>query len=264
MPQFTVEESFWALLPEASIGAIVVHGIDNGPDHPTTEDLLIDVADRVAAQLGETSPGSGETPLSEGRSGAAGEGSSVPKRREGEEIGSLPEIAPWRAAYQSFGAKPSKYKSSIENMLRSVRAGRIRGINPLVDLYNAVSLTHRLPCGGEDLAQIQGDIRLTRAVGGEHFIPLGADSQDPPFPGEVIYRDDIGAICRCWNWREAERTKITHETTDVFLAIEALPPVSDEQLRVAVDELSNLIERHLGGHVINQIMNRESSKSFSL
>jgi DNA/RNA-binding domain of Phe-tRNA-synthetase-like protein len=248
MPQFTVEESFWALLPEASIGAIVVHGIDNGPDHPTTEDLLIDVADRVAAQLGETSPGSGE--------GGA-------KRREGEEIGSLPEIAPWRAAYQSFGAKPSKYKSSIENMLRSVRAGRIRGINPLVDLYNAVSLTHRLPCGGEDLAQIQGDIRLTRAVGGEHFIPLGADSQDPPFPGEVIYRDDIGAICRCWNWREAERTKITHETTDVFLAIEALPPVSDEQLQVAVDELSNLIERHLGGHVINQILTPASSQPLS-
>ena len=202
MPQFTVEEPFWALLPDAMIGAIVVHGIDNGPDHPATEDLLIDVADRVAGQLGEA------------------------------EIGSLPEIAPWRAAYQSFGAKPSKYKSSIENMLRSVRAGRIRGINPLVDLYNAVSLTHRLPCGGEDLSQVQGNIRLTRAEGGENFIPLGSEDQDAPFPGEVIYRDDVGAICRCWNWREAERTKITHDTTDAFLAIEALPPVSEEQLRL--------------------------------
>jgi DNA/RNA-binding domain of Phe-tRNA-synthetase-like protein len=228
MAQFKIEDSFWELLPEAVIGAIVVHGIDNSPDHPETEDLLIDVADRVAAQLGEA------------------------------EIGSLPEVAPWRAAYQSFGAKPSKYKSSIENMLRSVRSGRVRGINPLVDLYNAVSLTHRLPCGGEDLAHVKGDIRLTRAEGGEFFVPLGAESPDPPFPGEVIYRDDAGAICRCWNWREAERTKITNETTAAFLAIEALPPKTADELRAAVDELITLVTNHLGGNAQSTIVTAAS------
>jgi DNA/RNA-binding domain of Phe-tRNA-synthetase-like protein len=226
MPQLIVEEPFWALLPEAAIGAIAVHGIDNGPDHPATEDILIDVADRVARELPEG------------------------------EIGSLPEIAPWRAAYQSFGAKPSKYKSSIENVLRAVRAGRIRDINPLVDLYNTVSLTHKLPCGGEDLAQIKGDIRLTRAEGGEHFVPLGSDREDPALPGEVIYRDELGAICRCWNWREAERTKITYETTDAFLAIEALPPLTGDRLRAAVDELAGLVTRHLGGTASSQIITR--------
>jgi DNA/RNA-binding domain of Phe-tRNA-synthetase-like protein len=235
MSQFTVEDPFWALLPDAMIGAIVVHGVDNGPDHPECEDLMIDVADRVARELGEA------------------------------DIGSLSEIAPWRAAYQSFGAKPSKYKSSIENMLRSVRSGRIRSINPLVDLYNAVSLTHRLPCGGEDLAQIKGDIRLTRAAGGEFFLPLGAEAPDPPFPDEVIYRDDAGAICRCWNWREAERTKITNETSAAFLAIEALPPKSEAELREAVDELIDLVTKHLGGNAQSLIVTRASGNvSFAL
>jgi DNA/RNA-binding domain of Phe-tRNA-synthetase-like protein len=235
MSQFTVEDPFWALLPDAMIGAIVVHDMDNGPDHPECEDLLIDVADRVARELGEA------------------------------DIGSLPEIAPWRAAYQSFGAKPSKYKSSIENMLRSVRSGRVRGINPLVDLYNAVSLTHRLPCGGEDLAQIKGDIRLTRAAGGEFFVPLGSEAPDPPFPDEVIYRDDVGAICRCWNWREAERTKITNDTTAAFLAIEALPPKSEAELREAIDELIDLVTKHLGGNAQSLIMTRASGEvSFAL
>ncbi|MFL5758850.1 MAG: B3/4 domain-containing protein [Thermomicrobiales bacterium] len=228
MLQFTIAESFWALLPDAMIGAIAVHGFDNGPNHPECEDLLIDVADRVGREIKDA------------------------------DIGSLPAIVPWRAAYQTFGAKPSKYKSSIENMLRSVRAGRIRGINPLVDLYNAVSLTHRLPCGGEDLAQVQGPVRLIRAEGGEHFVPLGSDTPDPPFAGEVIYRDDVGAICRCWNWREAERTKITHETTAAFLAIEALPPTSETELREAVDELVELIGRHLGGKANTSILTRAS------
>jgi DNA/RNA-binding domain of Phe-tRNA-synthetase-like protein len=233
--QFTVEDPFWALLPNAMIGAIVVRGIDNGPNHPDCEDLLIDVADRVAREIANA------------------------------EIGSLPEIAPWRAAYQKFGAKPSKYKSSIENMLRSVRSGRIRGINPLVDLYNAVSLTNRLPCGGEDLAQVHGSIRLTRAEGGEDFVPLGSENPDPPFPGEVIYRDDVGAICRCWNWREAERTKITNDTTSAFLAIEALPPITETQLRAAVEELGGLVTTHLGGEVMSEIVTHgNATVSFAL
>ena len=30
-------------------------------------------------------------------------------------------------------------------------------INPLVDVYNSVSLSYAVPCGGEDLAKIVGD-----------------------------------------------------------------------------------------------------------
>ncbi|MEZ4529653.1 MAG: phenylalanine--tRNA ligase beta subunit-related protein [Thermomicrobiales bacterium] len=70
--------------------------------------------------------------------------------------------------------KPSKYRSSIEAMLRSAQSGRLRPINPLVDLYNAISLRHLLPVGGEDLAAIVGDVRLTRAQGDEEFTPLGS------------------------------------------------------------------------------------------
>lgn len=39
-------------------------------------------------------------------------------------------------------------------------------INPLVDLYNSVSLSYALPCGGEDLAALAGDLRLGMAQGG--------------------------------------------------------------------------------------------------
>jgi DNA/RNA-binding domain of Phe-tRNA-synthetase-like protein len=63
----------------------------------------------------------------------------------------------------------------------------------------------------------------------------------------VIYRDDAGAICRCWNWREADRTKLTPATADAFLCIEALPPTSAAQLQAACDELAALVALHLGG-----------------
>ena len=166
-------------------------------------------------------------------------------------------IAPWRQAYQRFGVKPSKYRSSIESLLRSARAQRIRGVNPLVDLYNTVSLTHLLPCGGEDLAAVRGDIRLERASGGEHFVPLGAQATEPPQPGEVIYRDDAGVICRCWNWREADRTKLTPATTDAFLCIEALPPSGEPQLRAACAELATLAHTQLGARTTVELLSRE-------
>jgi DNA/RNA-binding domain of Phe-tRNA-synthetase-like protein len=215
--EFVIEPPFWALFPEARIGVVVVRGVDNA------------AAQREAAAL-----------LARSSVRAA-------ERVAGADIPALPAVAPWRAAYAAFGAKPSKFRSSIESLLRGALAGRLGSINPLVDLYNSVSLARLLPCGGEDLAAIRGDLRLTRATGDEPFVPLGGQSSEPPRPGEVIYRDDAGAICRCWNWREADRTRLTPATTDAFLCIEALPPVTAGQLRAACDELAALVSAHLGG-----------------
>jgi DNA/RNA-binding domain of Phe-tRNA-synthetase-like protein len=215
--QFTVEPAFWSLFPQARIGVVVARGIDNARAGDTCAALLAAAMRDAAARIGEA------------------------------EMATHPAIAPWREAYRAFGVKPAKFRSSIENLLRSAVAGRVGSINPLVDLYNTVSLTHFLPCGGEDLRAIAGPIRLTRAAGGEDFVPLGSAEPQPPQPGEVIYRDDVGVICRSWNWREAERTKLTAATTDAFLCIEAVPPIGAETLVAACDELAALVTAHLGG-----------------
>ncbi|MGE5334384.1 MAG: B3/4 domain-containing protein [Nitrososphaerota archaeon] len=163
------------------------------------------------------------------------------------DIATHPAIAPWRDAYRRFGVKPSKYRSSVESLVRSALAQSVHTVNPLVDLYNAVSLAHLLPCGGEDLDATQGDIFLTRADGGEQFTPLGTTQEQPARAGEVIYRDALGALCRCWNWREAERTKLTSVTRNAFLCIEALQPMTERHVRAACEELASHIRTTLGG-----------------
>lgn len=223
---FIADDEFWNLFPDALIGAVVVHGVNNQTNVDACAAILQSRLERVVVELGEV------------------------------EIGSLPSIAPWRSAYQAFSVKPSKYKSSIEALLRSAKAGRLRSINSLVDLYNAVSLSYQLPCGGEDLATISGPIRLTRAVGDEPFVPLGGNESEPPPAGAVIYRDDLGVICSCWNWREADRTKLTEATTDAFLCIEALPPATESTLRAACDELAASVTGHLGGTATVEIVDR--------
>jgi DNA/RNA-binding domain of Phe-tRNA-synthetase-like protein len=226
--RFEVEPAFWSLFPDARIGVVTVRGIDNTRAADTCASLLADAMREAAARIGEA------------------------------DMATHPAIAPWREAYRSFGVRPAKFRSSIENLLRSAAVGRLGSINPLVDCYNAVSLRHFLPCGGEDLHAVVGPIRLTRAVGGEDFVPLGSVEPQPPQAGEVIYRDERGVICRAWNWREAERTRLTGETTDAFLCIEAIPPITDTSHRAACTDLASLVTAHLGGTASQHIVTKDT------
>ncbi|MFY9551782.1 MAG: phenylalanine--tRNA ligase beta subunit-related protein [Thermoanaerobaculia bacterium] len=182
------------------------------------------------------------------------------RRFAGAAVQDHPHIACWREAYRRFGAKPKDHPSSIENLVRrAARGERLRHVNRLVDLYNAVSLKHLVPVGGEDLDAIEGDVALTFATDQEPPVRLlGEPEARPPKPGEVIYRDRAGAICRRWNWKEADRTKLTEKTKDGFLVIEGLPPVDRARVESALAELAALVQKHCGGSVRTGIVHREN------
>ena len=226
--KFIIEEDFWELFPQTAIGIVIAREIDNNKAQDEAVAILAQAVSAAGARL----------------------------QSAGEDMAVYPAVAPWREAYKEFGVKPNKYRSSIENLLRSARNGNVRSISPLVDLYNAVSLQNELPCGGEDLQTVVGAIKLTRARGDELFVPLGSPEAQPPQPGEVIYKDDKGVLCRAWNWREAERTKLTTATTDAFLCIEAIPPFTERALSDACRDLAQLVINHLGATCQIEILSR--------
>jgi DNA/RNA-binding domain of Phe-tRNA-synthetase-like protein len=229
----TVEQPFWQLFPQARIGLVIASNINNAGTDPAPAELL-------ASEIAATSAAFANV-----------------------DMATHPVVAPWRNAYRAFGAKPAQFRSSIESLVRSAVNERLRSINPLVDLYNVVSLRHRLPCGGEDLAAIVGNIQLTRAQGGEPFRTIGATEDDPPPAGEVIYRDDAGVICRCFNWREADRTQLRPGTTHAMLVIEALAEHPDSQLAAALSDLATLITTYLGA-TTRQVVLRQGQASVVL
>jgi DNA/RNA-binding domain of Phe-tRNA-synthetase-like protein len=151
----------------------------------------------------------------------------------------LAHVAAWREAYRAFGAKPQRTRNSLEALLRRTASGLPR-VNRLTDVYNAVSVLHAIPLGGEDLTCYVGPPRLVRATGGEPF-DTGADGEpvvEHPQPGEVVWCDDAGVTCRRWNWRQARRTALTDDTTSALFVLDALGPVSDEALTAAADDLA--------------------------
>lgn len=119
-------------------------------------------------------------------------------------------------------------------------------INPLVDIYNSVSLSYAVSCGGEDPAKIVGDLCLGRVQENEFFFPLGAESDAPALADEIIYFDDHGAVCRCLNWREAQRTMLTQETKDAILVIETVNEEQASRAREAMLELHTKIGKYFG------------------
>ena len=149
-----------------------------------------------------------------------------------------PHIAEWMAAYADFGAKPKRTSPSVLALMKRVDAGLPR-IGPVTDLYNAVSIAHALPIGGEDLDAYVSAPRLALATGSEPFdtIDNGEHKTDYPAACEVIWRDDVGVTCRRWNWRQGVRTRILPTTTNALFLLEALGALPDDELTQAGDEL---------------------------
>jgi len=150
----------------------------------------------------------------------------------------LPHVAAWRDAYRAFGAKPQRTRNSLEALLRRAPSGLPR-VNRLTDCYNAVSVLHQIPVGGEDLTRYAGPPRLVRATGDEPFgtVADGLAVTEHPDPGEVVWCDDAGVTCRRWNWRQARRTQLREDTSTALFILDALDPVTDQELHAAADDL---------------------------
>ena len=205
-----VDAAVFSLRPDYRAVLLAVDGLVPGPSDQASETLL------------QAAEASARTALS------------------GRPVEDLPHVAAWREAYQAFGAKPQRTRNSLEALLRRAACGLPR-VNRLTDLYNAVSVLHQIPLGGEDLTGYIGAPRLLRAAGTEAFDTLarGIEVIETPDPGEVVWCDDAGVICRRWNWRQGRRTQLREDTTTALFILDALQPMTDEALDGAADDLAD-------------------------
>ncbi len=198
----------FALRPDYRALLVAVDGLVPGPSDSTSEALL-QAADNAAREA-----------------------------LRDRQVEQLTHVAAWREAYRAFGAKPQRTRNSLEALLRRAATGLPR-VNRLTDTYNAVSILHQIPIGGEDLTRYTGAPRLLRATGEESFdtVAEGTAVIEHPDPGEVVWCDQVGVTCRRWNWRQARRTQLREDTTTALFILDALDPTTSEALHAAADDL---------------------------
>jgi len=226
---FSVQKELFDILPDLTIGMAVARDVDNTCPSKEIDDLLTRAVEEMK------------------------------KNFIGDKAQEHPRIKPWRTAFSKLGISGSKFQSSIESMARRVLKGDpFPKINPLVDLYNSVSLKYLIPMGGHDLDTIEGNIYLRFAEGWEPFSPMGGGEAMTVPKGELVYRDDREVLTRNWVWRQCEKDKATEKTKNIFIPIDVLGEVGRERADEIIHELSQLLPKYLGGTILSAVLNRES------
>ena len=222
---FSIQKEIFDILPDLTIGMVVAKGVDN--THPSKE-----IDDLLAKAVEE-----------------------VKKNFVGDKAQEHPRIKPWRTAFSKLGISGSKFPSSIESMARRILKGDpFPKINPLVDLYNSVSLRFLVPMGGHDLDTLEGNIHLRFTEGWEPFTPMGGGETVTVPKGELVYCDDREVLTRNWVWRQCEKDKTTEKTKNIFIPMDVLGEVGRGRADEIILELSQLIPRYLGGTLFPAIL----------
>jgi DNA/RNA-binding domain of Phe-tRNA-synthetase-like protein len=225
----TVHPAIFERFPHYTGVMLYVRDIENGPSDEYSQGLLR--AAEAAARLAFS-----ESKLSE-----------------------HPHIQAWRTAFSDFGVKPSKMLNSSEALIARVLKGQESpAINWLTDVYNALSIRHVLPIGGEDWDKASGTQRLAFAKGNERFdtIQNGTPVAEAPQAGEVIWYDDDGVTCRAWNWRQCVRTRLTEGTRHAYFVLDSLAPFAQSLLLTASAELQEALRRRSPNCEIKQFILR--------
>jgi lysyl-tRNA synthetase class 2 len=227
--QLIINKEIFEKFPGLNIGVVTAKGIDNTGENEEITQLL--------------------------RSAEA----QIKPKFDTKTISQEPKMASWRQAYSSFGAKPKKNKCSVENLYRMVLNGiELRHINKIVVLYNYISLKYMVPVGGDNTDKVDGNIELRFAKGNEPFTELNSEETTNPREGEVVYADEKEVLCRRWNWRECDKSKMTEDMKNAAIVIEGLPPVTQDEIKTIADELAQLIEKYCGGSATVHVLNSEN------
>ena len=153
-------------------------------------------------------------------------------------------VKAWDEIHRKFGSNPNRFPPSIKALLKRVEKGKkIPFINSVVALFNYISLKYLIPCGGDDADKIEGNFCLGFAKGNEIFVPLGSHEKENPEPGEVIYYDDrtLNVMCRKWNWRNGDFSKITENSKRIIINVDGADVVPVSVIEKARDELAELL-----------------------
>jgi lysyl-tRNA synthetase class 2 len=201
--------------PEARIGWLVSDVVVT-ENHPYVEEVKKNLASRIAS-MGVTE----------------------------ENFSQHPDIARWRAIYSAMGVKPSKYRSSLEALVRRVVKGQeMWSVSSVVDCYDCASATTFLPMGAHDATKLDGALTLRYGVDGETFLPLGGNDEIVRVDTRnIVYADRSKVCCWLWNHRDTRLACVTAETKEAIFIVDSAFKPQVTQLEKGIEFLAEFLEK---------------------
>ena len=171
-------------------------------------------------------------------------------------------ITDWKDAHRAFNSNPNKFPPAHIALIKRIQKKKteIPFINSVVAVMNIVSISNILPVGGDDIIAPDSVYKLGISDGSESFVPLGMpDKEENPDAGEVIYfiEDTKDVMCRRWNWRNGDKTKINENTEKIIMNIDAIGEGSEERALKAGDMVAELLEKYCGAETEKTLLSLE-------
>ena len=146
--------------------------------------------------------------------------------------------------HKEVGIPKRKNLPASENLLKKQEFHKI---NPLVDIYNLISMDTKLALGTHDLAKTKGNISLKLTTGSENYMPLGSEEAKVVKAGIYSYIDDANDIICFSEIRQVDKTKVTNESVDIFFIVQGNKVASNKYVEDVAKELITVVTYYLGG-----------------
>jgi DNA/RNA-binding domain of Phe-tRNA-synthetase-like protein len=161
---------------------------------------------------------------------------------------SAPEVVAFQEIHRRVGRNPRGEQSSVEALLTFAhRRGRLPAVNNLVDAYNLVSVRSGCSLGAHDLDRLVPPVSLRVLTAPQPFVALGSRTPAAVNAGEYAYVDGRGSVLCRLDVVQADFSKITADTANALLIIEATAAHPPEAVRKTFDDAVEQVRRHCGG-----------------
>ncbi|MDI6888878.1 MAG: phenylalanine--tRNA ligase beta subunit-related protein [Methanocellales archaeon] len=151
----------------------------------------------------------------------------------------------YRDFFWQLGIDPTKKRPAAEALTRRILQGKpIPRVSTLVDSYNLASIKTGVPMGAFDLDRLDGVLTL-RFAKEDEFIGIGMS--EPVVIKDALVVSDEKKLIAIYPYRDADATKITLRTKNVFLLVCGVPGVDEETLEKAKTVAEDIITTFCGG-----------------
>lgn len=147
-----------------------------------------------------------------------------------ETLKDLPVFRAYRTFFWRLGIDPTKVRPAAEALRRRILLGKeIPKINNVVDCYNLASIKTGISIGAFDLDKLKGELKLRFAELGEKFLGIGFE-HELELKGNELVVADSEKIIAIYPYRDAEHTKVTEHTKNIYLLFCGAPGIELKEL----------------------------------
>ncbi|MFQ5883718.1 MAG: B3/4 domain-containing protein [Thermoplasmata archaeon] len=160
-----------------------------------------------------------------------------------ESLKDVETIRTYRDFFWRLGIDPTKIRPASEALIRRILQGKpIPKINTAVDAYNLVSIETHIAIGAFDERMLEGSLTMRWAEEGEEFLGIGM-KEPMTLKGREIVVSDEEKLIAIYPYRDADGSKVTTDTKEIYVLSCGVPGIEMEELRKASSMTKEYFER---------------------